>query len=195
MPPTTTANPIEVFANATVANYNSFFDLAFSNLDTSNVVANQAALIESMGGNATISDQYFDALASLISILSSTPDPVQEARIAQGVADLFKLTEDLIASFPGMENFETNANLMMDPENAAFYALYNQLKTDSDSLIADPASAFAYFTNNAVQAKLAEIVALAKEVSQKAEQCEYSASLAIEISHDLCHYFTIMSIV
>ena len=183
MPPTTTADPIEVFANATMANYNSFFDLAFSNLDTSNVVANQAALIESMGGNATISDQYFDALGSLISILSITPDPVKEAQIAQGVADLFKLTEDLIKSFPGMENFETHQNLLTDSDNAAVYALYNQLKTDSDSLIADPASAFAYFTNDAVQAQLAEIVALAKEVSQKSEQCEYSASLAFEILH------------
>ena len=161
-----------MFADATLANYNSFFDLAFSNLDTAAVVANQAAMVDSMRGNATISNQYFDVLNSLISILSSTPDAAQAAQIAQGVTDLFALTKELIASFPGMENFDTNPNLLIDPVNAAFYALYNQLKTEADGLIANPASAFAYFSNDAVQARLAEMISLAVEVSQRAKLCK-----------------------
>ena len=163
-----------MFANATLANFNSFFDLVFAGQDTTTVVAKQAALVASMGGNATISDQLLNTLGSLIPILTNTPDADQKALIAQKVDDEFKLTKDLIASFPGMENFETNPNLLEDPLNAAFYALYNQLKTEAQNLIADPALALAYFSDPAVQAKLASIISLAIEVSQRAKLSELS---------------------
>ena len=167
VPPTTTANPIAVFAAANLANYNSFFDLALLGQDTTAIVAKQAALVASMGGNATISDQLLNTLESLLPILTNTPDAAQKALIAEKVGDEFKLTTDLIASFPGMKNFETNPNLLDNPLNAAFYALYNQLKTEMQILISDPALALAYFSNPAVQTKLAEIIFLAMEVSQR----------------------------
>ena len=159
MKTTITASPAEVFANATLANFDNFFDLAFAGQDVTAVVAKQAAQVASMGGNASISDQLLNALESLLPILTNTPDTSQKALIAQKVADLLTLIKDLIASFPGIQNFETNPNLLTDPLNAAFYALYNQLKTDAQNLIADPALALAYFSDPAEQAKLAEIIA------------------------------------
>ena len=158
--------------NAIVANFNNFFVMAFLKQDTKAVSIHQAALVASKGGNETIALQYFDTLNSLIMVLLNTPDTNQASQISQKVADLIKLTKELIASFPGMENFETSPLLMMDPENAAFYSLYNLLKSGADNLIADPASALAYFTNNVVQAKLAELVTLAIAVSQGIEQCK-----------------------
>ena len=178
--PTTTANPIAVFAAANLANYNSFFVLALLGQDTTAIVAKQAALVASMGGNATISDQLLNALESLLPILTNTPDAAQKALIAEKVGDEFKLTTDLVASFPGMENFETNPNLLEDPLNAAFYALYNQLKTEAQNLIANPALALAYFSDPAVQAKLASIISLAIEVSLQTRDSKSNTSLRLD---------------
>ena len=151
-----------------MTNYNSFFDLAFSNLDTSNVVANQAALVESIGGNATITLKYFETLRSLIPILSNTPDVNQAAQITQKLTDLIKLTKDLIASFPGMENFETDQTLLIDSKNAAFYELYTQSQSYANDLTLSPSSALEFFSNELVQEKIAELIISAIDVSQRA---------------------------
>ena len=121
--------------------------------------------------------QFFDTLRALILVLSATPDETEKAQITQGATDLIVLTKELVASFPGMENFEMNQILLIDPENAPFYELYNQLQQFSQDLVSDPSSAFDYFSNKLVQEKIADLINLAIAVSQRAEQGEIAALL------------------
>ena len=121
----------------------------------------QAALIEGVGGNETIALQYFETLTSLITVLLNTPDTNQASQISHLVTNLMKITKQLVALFPGMENFETDPVLLLNQKNAAFYELYNQLQSFAQELIVDPLSSLNFFSNKIVQEKIAKLIILA----------------------------------
>lgn len=160
-----TTNGIGICNSGNINNIKKFIVLIFSKQDTSCVKTDQKALVDA--GGPIIILEYFETLESLISILSSTPDLNQATQIAQKVTNFYSLIKKVIASLPGLKNFETDMILMMDTRNIDFYMLLDQFKVAHTSLISNPATALDYFSNGVVQEKLAKIFDIACEVSSR----------------------------
>jgi hypothetical protein len=163
----------EVFASNTQANFQNFYTLLFSNQSTISAREAQAANVAKIGGNATITRLFSDSISALLSNLTSSPDENQQIIIRQTIKETLGLSYAFISTLPGMENFENNTVLRSNPDNARFYQIYEELQMEGVEIIANPASALAYFSNISVIIKMSETIVLAGKISLQSRTCKY----------------------
>jgi hypothetical protein len=158
-------SPFESFSRNTLLNYQDFFALLLASEPTANIIELQAANVASIGGSLSITLNLFDSFALLFGNLTNSPSTAQQTLITQGISKVLSLADSYFSSFLGLANFKTDAVLQSNPNNSRFYQLYNEIQQELATIMADPATALAYFSNSSVINKFTETAILVGKVS------------------------------
>jgi hypothetical protein len=165
-------SPFQVFSSNTEKNYENLFALLIRNMPTA--IDRQAANVASIGGSEAITRDLFDSFALLYSNLTSSPSAAQQALIAQGTSKVLSLADSYFSSLPGLEIFKTDPALQSNPNNSRFYQLYNEIQQEVTAVIANPATALAYYSNSSVVSKFTETAVVAGKVSIDSQSGKHS---------------------
>lgn len=126
-------------------NFKDLFSISSANGDISSLITKQTELLDNNGANTTFIASYLTSLASLMSNLVPNPSEDQKAQIKQRTVESLNFVELVIKSQPGLENFDTDVNLITDPANYEFYQILQDLHNTGQAINNDPANAKVFF--------------------------------------------------
>jgi hypothetical protein len=96
------------------------------------------------GGNTASLNSFIDSVGAIGSVLVANPNEAQKAQIAEKVQNFIDTGID-IKSQPGLENFETDPDIINEPKFVLGLEAYNQFKTRIEFLVDHPDQAYEVF--------------------------------------------------
>jgi hypothetical protein len=106
-----------------------------------------ANTFQALGGNTASLGSYVNCVGAIGSVLVENPNEEQKAQIAEKVQNYINAGIDLIKSQPGLENFETDPDIINEPKFALGWESVNQFKNKLLSLVVNPEKAYDHFRN------------------------------------------------
>jgi hypothetical protein len=155
----------------------------------SSIVKSHTGIVENYGGNLTMVAPYFSALSSMVSVIARNPSEAQKIQIREKTTALLNAGLALIKSQVGLENVETDTNLMAQPENLEFFQILAAIRSQGQANLENPASAYASFTNSSLPQTLARLTILTLELSNRVK----SQTTTCELLNSTFHSSTVLN--
>jgi hypothetical protein len=146
-----------------------------------------ASTLQALGGNTARLDNYVDSVGAIGAVLVSNPNEAQKIQIAEKIQNCINAAIDLIKSQPGLENFETDPDLINEPKFALGLEVCYQIKNNLESLVLNPETAYDHFRNiedKYTPIAISVVIQLSKEV-QAIKAAKTTSAIATETTTTL----------
>lgn len=141
---TTTTNPPIVLSGVEKSISQAILDALTGAPNSREIVLNQ---LGTMGVVTSKITPFLDSLDALKAVSVQNPSPEQVALFQNKLQDLHASAVAIVASQPGLENYQTDPLIRNNPLNQELISLLDRLQAELSNL--DPSQAQDYFTNNA----------------------------------------------
>jgi hypothetical protein len=128
-------------------------------------------------------DVFVDSIDALKKVLVQNPTDAQKTQISNQIALFIIEAGNIVKSQPGLENIDTDSDIIGDPKFATFLSLLEQLKNDTTFLRLNPEKSFDYYSN--ISEAFANFVVLTAQTSKGvlAKKAALSGKLLIHFTY------------
>jgi hypothetical protein len=137
----------------------------FTSGDITNAKNSFSFYYEMIGGNPIVVDTLFNGIKALVAVLTPKPNNAQKFQITERSQNLSVLSNDVVKSYPGLENFKNDPKLTVNPDNVDFYQTFGVIQKDVLAITTKPEIAFGYFNDPATAKTFARFIILINELA------------------------------